>query len=223
MRRISSFALTVATAVSAVALAVAVGGPAAYAQSSDCPDYPPGQCGQMQVSSTTVVPGGTVTVSGSGFAPNSTVFIEIRPDGRRLGQVTTDASGAFSLTVTIPADTEPGRYRLVAIGQDPSGAPLTLSAGITVTSGNAGGRRPTETGNEVSGSRGAQVLSGSESRSLDEDGSAGNRRTASSGSSLPRTGSSSTGELLAVAAGLLTIGSTLLVVRRRRSTSVPQA
>jgi hypothetical protein len=76
--------------------------------------YPPGEttCG---VDDTAVVPGQTVTVTGSGYPPNSEVTITLT-GGIVLGTVTTDDTGSFSVDVVIPADLEPGEYSIGCTG-----------------------------------------------------------------------------------------------------------
>ena len=88
--------------------------------------YPPGEtsCG---VSDTAVVPGQTVTVTGSGYPPNSEVTITLT-GGIVLGTVTTDDTGSFTVDVVIPADVEPGQYSISCI--DVSGE--TIGTDVTV-------------------------------------------------------------------------------------------
>ena len=66
--------------------------------------YPVTGCSMVLVSSTEVVQGGSLVVSGTGFAPGAHLTIEFHSTVVVLAHVTTDADGAFSTTVTIPAD-----------------------------------------------------------------------------------------------------------------------
>ena len=74
--------------------------------------YGPVSAATLFVSSTTVAPGGTVTVSGTGFDANSTVTLTL--DGVVIGTATTNAAGAFSTTVTIPSGLAAGYYTIIA-------------------------------------------------------------------------------------------------------------
>jgi hypothetical protein len=76
--------------------------------------------------------GSTVTLTGSGYAPNSTVSLYVYSTPTLLGTVVTDAHGAFSKAVTIPAGLAPGAHHLVSAGVDPSGQPRYLTSAITV-------------------------------------------------------------------------------------------
>ena len=50
------------------------------------------------VDDTTLVPGQTITVTGSGYPANSQVTITLSPGGIELGTATTDDQGSFSQT-----------------------------------------------------------------------------------------------------------------------------
>jgi hypothetical protein len=77
--------------------------------------------------------GQSVTLTGSGYAANSTVDLYVYSTPRKIGTVTTDAEGGFTVTVTVPADLAPGAHHLVAAGVDPSGALRYLRVDVTVT------------------------------------------------------------------------------------------
>lgn len=86
-----------------------------------------------------VLPGGTVQVSGKGFAAAGVVTITLHSTPVVLGTVQPDRSGAFTTTVTIPADTTPGDHVLVAtaaFGLE-AGGPLTVLS--PVAPGGSGG------------------------------------------------------------------------------------
>ena len=81
--------------------------------------YPPsGPSGA--VDSTTVSPGGTVTISGSGWQANSVVQITLFSHGQQLTTVRADGNGTFTTQVQIPSDVSPGQHtvRLSGTGQD---------------------------------------------------------------------------------------------------------
>lgn len=96
-----------------------------------------GGTGAAQVSDQTPAPGQTVTVSGSGFAPNSPVSIVLEPGSATLGSATSNASGAVSTTVTIPAGTN-GSASIVLVGSSAGGATVRVSVPIAVGSSAAG-------------------------------------------------------------------------------------
>jgi hypothetical protein len=93
----------------------------------------------LTLSSKTVRPGGSVTVSGYGYAPNSTVqFVLATANGVQTATLneaaTTDASGHFSTTVTVPADFSAGSYTLTAKGAVTGATASTaLTAALTPT------------------------------------------------------------------------------------------
>lgn len=91
--------------------------------------YPPPTC-FAQVSSTTVVAGGQLTVSGNCFRPGSGVAVKL--DTRRLAIVSADAGGVATATVTIPADTGAGSHIISLSGVRCTGVPLVESVRIQV-------------------------------------------------------------------------------------------
>jgi LPXTG-motif cell wall-anchored protein len=82
----------------------------------------------------TVAPGKTVTVSGTGYAPFSTITLAIYSTPQVLTTVVTDASGNFTATVTVPAGLEAGNHTLVASGVDSSGTVRYVNLAVTVSS-----------------------------------------------------------------------------------------
>jgi titin len=99
----------------------------------------------------TVAAGKTMTISGSGYAPNSTVALAIYSTPQVLTTVVTDASGNFTATVTVPAGLAAGSHTLVASGVDSSGNVRFVNLAVTVSaSGSAsGGARLAYTGADV--------------------------------------------------------------------------
>jgi LPXTG-motif cell wall-anchored protein len=81
--------------------------------------------------------GGTLTLSGTNWLPESTVVLTI--DGEVVGTPETDSTGSFTTTVTIPADLEPGQHSLVATGRDQNGDPFSANCPFTVTGAEAPG------------------------------------------------------------------------------------
>jgi hypothetical protein len=84
-----------------------------------------------------VAAGKTITVSGSGYAPFSTVTVLIYSTPQILTTVVTDGTGSFSVEVTVPAGLAAGQHHLVAAGVDPSGELRYLTLPVTVTGGGA--------------------------------------------------------------------------------------
>jgi hypothetical protein len=115
-----------------------VEGTALVATAPLLPGTLPSSGGTLTVSSGTVKPGGTVTVSGSGFAPYTGVSLGIYSSLVKLTPTpTTDAKGAFTQEVTIPSSGVTGAKTLVA-GALPTSSSLTvkyLTGTITVSAG----------------------------------------------------------------------------------------
>ncbi|WP_223626351.1 endonuclease/exonuclease/phosphatase family protein [Microbacterium sp. EST19A] len=136
---------------------------------------------------TTVLAGGELTITGTDFAADAELRVELRSTPVTLGTATTDGSGAFRLAATIPAGTAPGAHSIVVI--DPAGA--ETSAAITVTAAPGGGQPGGQPG-------GGATAPG-----------------AGSGDALANTGADSTPFLLGSVL-LLVAGSALVMLRRRR-------
>ena len=78
-----------------------------------------------------VVAGGTVTVTGTGFAGDVSGFeVEIHSDPIVLASVATDAEGGFALEATVPDTLEPGDHSIVVAydGVEVASTPVTVSA-----------------------------------------------------------------------------------------------
>ena len=75
------------------------------------------------MSTTTPTAGGTMTISGGGFAPGASLTIVLHSDPVVLATATADPNGAYSVTVTIPAGTTPGTHQIVVSGLGPDGQP----------------------------------------------------------------------------------------------------
>jgi titin len=85
-------------------------------------------------SSSTVAPGNKVTVTGTGYAPGSSVSVVIYSTPQVLTTVVADASGNFTVEVTIPAGLAAGSHTLVASGVDANGVLRYVTLPVTVTS-----------------------------------------------------------------------------------------
>jgi hypothetical protein len=102
------------------------------ASSPPLPDTLPTSTGDLTVSPDTVSAGGTVTLSGSGFAAGSNATAGMYSDPVTLGVGTADATGAMSVQVTIPSGTS-GSHTLILLGTDSSGGVVALTKSVTVT------------------------------------------------------------------------------------------
>jgi len=107
---------------------------AASASPSSC--YPPGSTscpGKLTAVPSTVLRGGTVTVSGTGFNAGAKVSINVC----KVGTVTTIASdvgitGQITVLVTMPVKAPLGSCKLTATGFGANGQTLTLTVTVTV-------------------------------------------------------------------------------------------
>ena len=90
---------------------------------------------KIELGATSVRAGGTVTVSGDGFAEGAQLRLELRSDPVQLGTVTVGAGGSFQRTVTIPANTPAGAHTLAVIL--PDGTEVTSA--LTVAAASGGG------------------------------------------------------------------------------------
>nr|BFE64531.1 hypothetical protein GCM10020063_090570 [Dactylosporangium thailandense] len=86
-----------------------------------------------------VEPAQRITVVGTGFAPYSTASIILYSTPVVLGTVTTDAAGAFSQPITIPAGVGLGAHDVVAAGVDPTGTIHQIRMAVTVQAASTTG------------------------------------------------------------------------------------
>jgi hypothetical protein len=80
-----------------------------------------------------VVAGKTMVVSGTGYQPGSTVTVLIYSTPQVLTTVVADASGNFTVTVTVPEGLAPGQHTLVASGVDTLGNERFTTLVVTVS------------------------------------------------------------------------------------------
>jgi hypothetical protein len=92
----------------------------------------------VSVSDQTPVVGGSLTASGAGFQALERVSLSL--NGVSLGSATTDASGAFSTSVTLPAGVS-GAQTIVVTGAsgDTGNITITIGAAAPVAAVPAGG------------------------------------------------------------------------------------
>lgn len=91
---------------------------------------------EIELSTHTVVQGGSFELIGRGYAAGEQVSIELHSDLVELPTATADRSGAFRIQVTVPETVQPGDHTLVVTGVT-SG--LSDDASLTVTAAAAGG------------------------------------------------------------------------------------
>jgi hypothetical protein len=104
--------------------------PASVPASNGTLQAPPGAAGG-------VGQGEKITITGSGYAPNSLVTILVYSEPQVLTSVWTDSTGSFTVEVTVPAGLPAGQHTLVAAGVDPNGVMRYLTLPVTVTEGTA--------------------------------------------------------------------------------------
>lgn len=80
----------------------------------------------------TVAPGGKVTITGSGYLPNSQVTITLNSTPVLLATLQTSSAGSFSTQVTIPKNTTLGAHTLVIAGTGANGNPRTSILNLNV-------------------------------------------------------------------------------------------
>jgi hypothetical protein len=98
-----------------------------------------GSLGTTGFSTGSVDAGQSITVSGSGYMPFSTVSVLVYSTPTLLGTAGADENGAFTFTGTLPAGLAAGTHTLVAAGVDADGNPYYLTQAITVGGSASGG------------------------------------------------------------------------------------
>jgi hypothetical protein len=114
---------------------------AAAAGAQTTPSYPP-NASVLGLTVTAGGPGTSVTVSGSACTPGATVTVTF--DGQVIGTTTAGPTGAFTMTVTIPAGATPGVHTILASGAGCSESatftvPAVAASGVAFTGANVGG------------------------------------------------------------------------------------
>ncbi len=130
-----------------IAMLAAIG-LAAFTFSSNAGAYPPGTAPTLSVGTTTPAPGGSLTISGAGLGSNLPGTITLHTTVVTLGTFTTDSSGGFTATVTIPSDVS-GTHTLVA---------ATSVASISITLDIGGAAAPNGTTKPGTAFTGAAVI-----------------------------------------------------------------
>lgn len=98
---------------------------------------------EVAVAPTSAGPNDSVDITIEGYEPDTLVSITLEGVNGSipLGTATTDADGAVSVTLTLPADIEPGTYSLKAAGGDDN-----ESTDLSVTGGSEAGGQGGESG-----------------------------------------------------------------------------
>ena len=91
----------------------------------------------LSLSSSTVVAGGTVIITGSGFGSQKDLGAVLHSDPVSLGTFAADVNGGFSRTLTIPARTTPGAHTIVITGAASGSVSLALT--VTAPAADPGG------------------------------------------------------------------------------------
>lgn len=129
--------LSEGTATDSAAVLVTPSAPATVPPSAPEPDGPM----SAPADAKTPEPGESITVSGTGYAPNSRIDLVIYSSPQNLGSTMTDQSGAFSRAVTIPSGLS-GSHTITSFGVDSNGNSRVLALGVTIaatgTSGSSG-------------------------------------------------------------------------------------
>lgn len=153
---------------------------------------------QVEVSPATISSCQQVTVTATGFLPNSTADVTLEANGTSiaLGQVSIGATASGTATFSVPSSFPLGPATATTAGTDMLGKAFTQPSPVTVS--ECGGTTTTTSGTPTTTS---QIISG----------------TTTSGS-LPRTGSDS-GRLIGIGAGLIVLGGAAVYgsLRSRRS------
>jgi hypothetical protein len=109
------------------------------------PQYPPGVPGGDTINPAplsgslnlngvgSVGQGNQLNIGGTGYLPNSNPSLLIGSLPINLGTVTTDSTGSFVTTITVPTQVTPGQHELEAVGLAPDGSLRVLGQGVTVT------------------------------------------------------------------------------------------
>jgi hypothetical protein len=113
-------------------------GPAAAAPASHSSGTIPGASARrspVSASATVLRRGWLVTLTGSGFAPKSTILITFHSAPVLVGRTIATQAGTFSVVVSVPDNASPGTHHFVATGEGRNGRPTELTVAIRVVGG----------------------------------------------------------------------------------------
>jgi large repetitive protein len=180
-------------AVQVVATGKAGNSPAAAAPNSVVPTGALGAptgvpAGAASAGSRTVLAGAKVSISATGFKPNTAVQLRLYPAGTSMGAGTATAAGNFSATVTIPKGTAGGTYTLLAWGLNGGNQARFVREGVVV---------PGTKGAAVKGAGSHQTVTGNTTHTVSSSTGGG---TSGAGTSAAGTNNGSAGDATAVMA-----------------------
>ncbi|MFC9559977.1 hypothetical protein [Agromyces sp. NPDC056965] len=121
--------------------------------------------GELSVTGS-LTPGGAITVTGTGFAPNTQYDVELHSTPQALGTATTDGDGDFVLPATIGATTPAGDHDVVVLLD---GDEIT-STGIVVAAANTPGATGSNTTPAAASTAGAKSTAGLAETGVDANG-----------------------------------------------------
>lgn len=134
MAVIRKWSLMIACSV-LVGATITLGAGLATAGAASAACYPPGSTtctGTLTSSSPAVAPGGTETITGTGYAPGANVTVNVC--NIETLHVTASSTGTFSLPITIPTSAPAGTCTVTASGKGASGSILTQTTSFIITS-----------------------------------------------------------------------------------------
>lgn len=102
------------------------------------PDAPTPDPAVLSISTPSVVAGGTATLTGTGFAADERLALELHSTPVALGTATVGTDGSFSQRVTIPAGTAAGQHAIVAKRGDGSEVSIPLAVAAAPSTGADG-------------------------------------------------------------------------------------
>jgi hypothetical protein len=108
------------------------GSPPPTSTTTTSTSVPVGELGHISVTETSPCVGDTIHVKADGFAPKTAVTIEIDSPAHTLGVTTASSSGKINVLVKLPSNGPTGARTVKAVGVQPGGRTLTLSAPITI-------------------------------------------------------------------------------------------
>jgi hypothetical protein len=76
--------------------------------------------------------GDEVSVSASGFLPESEVDAIIYSTPRNLGRLTVDSQGSVTAEITLPSNMKTGNHTLVLNGRDKNNQPISIKFGLII-------------------------------------------------------------------------------------------
>lgn len=119
-----------------------------------CPAVPPVRpTPTASLTASSVVAGGSVTVTGAGFTPGEIVDITLHSTPINLGAAVADVTGIVTKAVTIPADLEPGDHQIELVGRT-SGRTATIGIEVLAATAARGTARLPVTGRHTSAETG---------------------------------------------------------------------